>query len=277
MKNLIITKIGGGEGINYEAICDDVAELAGAGQPLILVHGGSAATNEVASALGHSPRFITSPSGYTSRLTDRRTLEIFEMVYCGRINKDLVERLQRRKINAVGLSGIDGGLWSGPRKEAITAIENGRRRIIRDTFTGKVELVNTQLLQLLLDNRYMPVLTPPAISSSGEAINVDGDRAAAATAVAMNASELIILSNVPGVLADFPDEATLISHIAGSDLAEVSANMALGRMRIKLLAAAEALSGGVRRVVLGDARYERPLSRALRGAGTTISGEGMVL
>jgi acetylglutamate/LysW-gamma-L-alpha-aminoadipate kinase len=77
---------------------------------LVIVHGGSHRTNEVAAALGHPPRFVTSPSGYTSRFTDRATLEIFEMVYCGQVNKGLVERLQRRGVNAVGLSGIDGGL-----------------------------------------------------------------------------------------------------------------------------------------------------------------------
>jgi [amino group carrier protein]-L-2-aminoadipate 6-kinase len=129
---MIVIKVGGSAGIDYDAVCADIADLVKAGQRLVLVHGGSYLTNQVAAALGHPPQFVTSPSGYTSRVTDRAALEIFEMVYCGQVNKNLVERLQRRGINAVGLSGIDGRLWQGPRKKAIRVLENGRQRIIRN-------------------------------------------------------------------------------------------------------------------------------------------------
>lgn len=267
---MIVIKIGGSEGIDYEAVCADVALLVEEGRRLVLVHGGSHLTNQVAEALGHAPRFVTSPSGYTSRLTDRATLEIFEMVYCGQVNKNFVERLQRRGVNAIGLSGLDGRLWQGPRKKAIRAVANGRTRIIRDTYTGKVETVNVGLLNQLLDAGLLPVLTPPALSEEGEAINVDGDRAAGATAVALGASDLLILSNVPGVLRDFPDENSLIDQIAPEEIDNVAQTYAEGRMRIKLLGAKEALDGGVQRVVLGDARGERPLQRALAGQGTVI-------
>ncbi|MEM7335908.1 MAG: [LysW]-aminoadipate kinase [Chloroflexota bacterium] len=267
---MLIVKVGGSEGIDYGAVCDDVQKLVAEGQRMVLVHGGSHLTNEVATALGHPPRFITSPSGYTSRLTDRRTIEIFEMVYCGQMNKSLVEMLQARGINAIGLSGMDGRLWEGPRKKAVRAIENGRKRIIRDNYTGKVENVNTALLNSLLDSGYLPVLTPPAISFEGEAINVDGDRASGATAVAMQAETLIILSNVPGVLKAFPDESSLIQNISTDEIDEVAEKYAEGRMRIKLLGAKEALQGGVSRVVLGDARGENPIMKAFRGEGTVI-------
>lgn len=273
MKEPIIVKIGGGEGIDLNAVCLDIARLHTAGRAIILIHGGSHETNKVAAALGHPPHFITSPSGYTSRLSDRRTIEIFEMVYCGRINKDIVEKLQRQGINAIGLSGLDGKVWSGPRKRTLRVLENGRQRIIRDTYTGRVEQVNTALLNLLLEAGYLPVLTPPAISNEGEAINVDGDRAAAATAVAMGATQLLILSNVPGVLTNFPDESTVISEIDMGEIEAISQTAAKGRMRIKLLAAQEALEGGVERVVLGDARIESPISRALLGHGTVITGQ----
>ena len=114
---MVVVKVGGSEGIDYAAVCADVACLVKEKQPLVLIHGGSHLTNEVATKLGHPPHFITSPSGYTSRFTDRRTIEIFEMVYCGQINKGLVERLQALGINAIGLSGLDGRLWAGPRKK----------------------------------------------------------------------------------------------------------------------------------------------------------------
>lgn len=273
---MLVVKVGGSTGIDYDAVCEDVAALAAAGTRLVLVHGGSQRTNEVATALGHPPRFITSPSGYTSRYTDRATIEIFEMVYCGEMNKGLVERLQQRGVNALGLSGLDGRLWEGPRKKAVRAVVDGRTLVVRDNLTGVVERVNTALLHTLLDAGYVPVLTPPAISTAGEAINVDGDRAAAATAVALGASDLLILSNVPGVLRDFPDEASLIPHIVPADIDHIAQTYAQGRMRIKLLGAQEALAGGVTRVVLGDARGERPIRRALDGEGTVIRKPGAV-
>ncbi len=267
---MIVIKVGGSAGIDYGAVCADVARLVEAGQRLILVHGGSHLTNQVATALGHPPQFVTSPSGYTSRLTGRKALEIFAMVYCGRVNKELVERLQRRGINAVGLSGMDGRIWRGPRKKAIQVVENGRKRIVRDNYTGRVDQVNTALLNNLLDAALLPVLTPPAISYEDEAINVDGDRAAAATAAALGATDLIILSNIPGVLRDYPDEASLIPAIDRAEIDDISQNVAAGRMRIKLLGAQEALDNGVQRVILGDARQPQPVSRALAGAGTVI-------
>jgi acetylglutamate/LysW-gamma-L-alpha-aminoadipate kinase len=268
---MLVVKVGGSEGIDYDAVCDDVAALVAEGQRLILVHGGSSLTNEVATALGHPPQFITSPSGYTSRFTDRRTLEIFEMVYCGQMNKSIVEKLQARGVNAVGLSGIDGGIWRGKRKDAVRSIdENGKKRILRGNYTGTVDEVNTDLLNLLLDNGYLPVLTPPAISHDNEAINVDGDRASRATAVALQAGTMIILSNIPGLLKDFPNEDSLITHIP-KDAIEEFKQFAEGRMRIKLLGAKEALDQGVGRVVLGDARRKNPVRDALAGMGTVIS------
>jgi [amino group carrier protein]-L-2-aminoadipate 6-kinase len=268
---MIVVKVGGGEGIDLEAVCRDAAALLVQGQQLVLVHGGSHLTNQVAEALGHPPQFVTSPSGYTSRLTDRRTLEIFEMVYCGQVNKGIVERMQALGVNAVGLSGIDGGLWRGVRKSAIRVVENGRQRILRNNYTGTVEEVNTGLLAMLLESGCLPVLTPPAVSFEGEAINVDGDRAAAATAAALGAEHLVILSNVTGVLASFPDEASMIRRIGAADLEHVAEQSAQGRMRIKLLAAGEALQGGVRQVVIGDSRRENPIQAALNGEGTVIA------
>ncbi len=266
---MIVLKIGGNEGINYDFITDDVATLVKERQPLIVIHGGSALTNKVAEQLGHPPQFVTSISGFTSRRTDRRTLEIFEMVYCGQVNKDLVEKLQRRGVNAVGLSGLDGRIWEGPRKSAIKVIQNGRKWVIRDDYTGKVEKVNIALLQMLLDAGTLPVLTPPAASYEGEAINVDGDRAAAATAAAFQAEALIILSNVPGLLEKFPDESSLIQHIPSAKLDQFM-SVAEDRMKKKVMGAQEALAQGIGRVVFADGRIEQPVRRALAGEGTVI-------
>ncbi len=268
---MIVLKIGGGHDIDYDAIADDIAQLTNDGRRMVVVHGGSAVTNDVATQLGHPPEFLTSPSGHTSRRTDRRTLEIFEMVYCGQINKGLVERLQSRNINAVGLSGIDGRLWEGKRKHAIRVVKNGRRMVVRDDYTGKVERVNTSFIETLLSDGYLPVLTPPAISYEGEAINVDGDRAAAITAAALGAETLIILSSVPGLLERFPDESSLIRTIAAGELPKFM-EVAKDRMKKKVMGAVEALQGGVSKVVFADGRIARPISRALTGEGTVIGG-----
>ena len=94
---MLVIKVGGGKELNIDAIVADVAALLQAGRELILVHGGAETTNEVAEALGHPAQFVTSESGYESRRTDRRTLEIFEMVYCGQLNKMWVEETPARR------------------------------------------------------------------------------------------------------------------------------------------------------------------------------------
>jgi acetylglutamate/LysW-gamma-L-alpha-aminoadipate kinase len=267
---MIVVKVGGSEGIDLDAVCRDVAALVKQGEELILVHGGSAETNKIAEQLGHPPRFVTSVSGYTSRFTDRETLSIFEMVYCGRINKSIVERLQGLGVNAVGLSGLDGRLLEGRRKEAIRVRQGGKRRVLHGDYTGTVEKVNASLLRLLLENGYLPVVTPPGISYHSEGINVDGDRAAAAIAQALEATDLVILSNVPGLLRDFPDEDTIIPRIDRTRVEEAMA-FAEGRMKKKVLGATEALGAGVGRVIFADGRIEAPIRAALAGQGTVIA------
>ena len=270
IEGVIIVKVGGSLGIDYDAVCDDLATLVKAGQKLVLIHGGSSETNRIAELLGHPPKFVTSPSGYTSRFTDRETLEIFEMVYCGKQNKGIVERLQTRGVNAVGLSGLDGRIFEGKHKDSVRVVENGKTKVLRGDHTGTVEKVNTHLLELLLGNGYLPVLTPPGSSYEGVAVNVDGDRAAAAVAVALKADALLLLSNVPGLLRNYPDESSLIASIP-ADRVEDYLEFAKDRMKKKVLGAAEAVQGGVKRVIFGDARVSNPVTQALEGRGTVVS------
>ena len=265
----MVLKVGGGASLNHDAIAADVASRWQSGNRLVMVHGGASFLNDISTKLGAPPEFLTSESGHTSRRTDRRTLEIFEMVYCGSMNKGWVERFQRLGVNAVGLSGLDGRTWQGPRKDAIRVVKDGRRMVVRDDYTGRVERVNTALLEMLLDGGFLPVLTPPAISTNGEAINVDGDRAAAMTAAALRAPTLVILSDVPGLLERFPDESSLMPRIRSADIAAFMA-VAEGRMKKKVLGAEEALSMGVARVIFADGRVDSPLQRALDGHGTVI-------
>jgi acetylglutamate/LysW-gamma-L-alpha-aminoadipate kinase len=267
---VIIVKAGGGEGVDMEAVCADVAELARQGEQVILVHGGSHETNVISEQLGHPPRFVTSVSGHTSRYTDRSTLEIFAMVVAGRVNKLLVEQLQQLGVNAVGLSGLDGRLLEAERKSTLRIVEDGRRKILRGEYSGKIKRVNVPLLQMLLEAGYVPVVAPLAVSHQSEALNVDGDRAAAAIGSALKAQTVIILSNVPGLLRDVDDEKSLIHHIPIAQAEKYLDHYAKGRMKRKIVGAVEALRDGAGRVIIADGRVTQPLQQALAGQGTII-------
>jgi acetylglutamate/LysW-gamma-L-alpha-aminoadipate kinase len=268
---MLVIKIGGAAGIDYDALCGDIAALWRDGQRMVVVHGGSDETNRLAERLDYPPRFVTTTSGHTSRYTDRRTLEIFAMATAS-INRTLVERLQILGVDAFGLSGLDGRLLSARRKETIRVIENGRQRILRDDWTGTPQEVNAPLIQLLLDGGYLPIVAPLAASEHGAMLNVDGDRAAAAIAGALRADTLLLLSNVAGLLRCWPDETTLVRQIRRGEF-ERATGWAQGRMKKKLLGTAEALDAGVDRVVIGDGRRAAPIRSALNGAGTTITQE----
>ena len=268
-QSTIVVKLGGTEGVDFSAICQDVVGLLEQGHRIVLVHGGSAEANALGEAVGYPPRFVTSPSGFTSRYTDRQTLEVFAMAVNGKVNTLLVEQLQELGVNAFGLSGIDGQLMRAQRKAAIRIIENGKKKILRDDYTGKIEQVNAGLLQTLLGGGYTPVVAPMAVSEKGEALNVDADRAAAEIAAALKADTLLLLTAVPGLLKNFPDESSLIKTLSQSQL-DSAIEIAQGRMKKKILGSQEALKGGVGQVIIADGRVENPISNALAGNGTTI-------
>jgi len=267
---VIVVKLGGADGLDHDAIADDVAAHWSEGVRIVLVHGGGAAATRLGAALGVPPRFVTSPSGHTSRYTDRPTLEAFTMAVAGGVNKGWVERLQTRGVPALGLSGLDGRLLQARHKRTVRSVEQGKTVVLRGDHTGAVERADAGLLRLLLDAGYLPVVAPLAASHEGVALNVDGDRAAAAIAIALGADALVLLSNVPGLLRAYPDEATLVTRVAAAD-AEEALGWAEGRMKKKVLGAAAAVAGGVGRAVLADGRVASPLRQALAGRGTVVT------
>lgn len=276
---MLVVKLGGAAGIEPAALVKDLAAyLKGAGsgsggrarREVVLVHGGSEAADELSLALGRPPRHYVSPSGVKSRYTDRAALEVLLMACAGRLNKLLVEALQREGVNALGLSGLDGRLLTGPRKTAVKAVLDGRTLLIRDDYSGRLEKVNASLLRLLLSAGYTPVISSLALSYDGEALNLDADRVAAGVACALGADSLVFLTNVPGLLRDPADSRSLIARIPAGKL-DVFQDVAQGRMKKKLLAAAEAIAGGVERVIIADARRPQPLTMALAGEGTVIA------
>jgi acetylglutamate/LysW-gamma-L-alpha-aminoadipate kinase len=269
---MIVIKVGGGAGVDLDAVCTDIGGLVLSGQQVVVVHGTSAAADNLAARMGVPTRTLQSPSGYVSRYTDPETLEVYTMAAAGQVNKQIVTRLQALGVNAIGLSGVDGRLLGARRKDAVRAIDpaTGRQRIVRDDYTGRVEQINGSLLRLLIDAGYTPVIAPLALGMECERLNVDGDRAAAMVAGALKADTLVILSNVPGLLANFPDESSLIRKLARNEM-ERAIGIAGGRMKKKVLAAQEALEVGVSRIVLADSRRPTPIRAALEGEGTVIS------
>ncbi|HZQ06879.1 MAG TPA: [LysW]-aminoadipate kinase, partial [Anaerolineae bacterium] len=132
---MIVIKIGGSRGINMDYVVDDAAQLFRQEQKIILVHGAGNEANELGEKLGYPAKHVTSPQGFSWRYTDRQTLEIFTMAAVGKLNTFLVESLQKRGVNAIGLSGVSGRVMEGARKDAVRIVEGGKQRILRDDYT----------------------------------------------------------------------------------------------------------------------------------------------
>jgi len=253
-----VIKAGGSKGIDRDAVADLVADVARSDE-IVLVHGASGETDRLAEALNHPQEKVVSPSGHESRRTDRQTLEIFAMAALGVENFLYVEKLQQRGIDAVGLSGLSGRLLVA-RKKDVRSVHGSKTLLLRDDYTGKVEAVNLPLLTQFIGPGRVPVVAPLALSTENEALNVDGDRVAAAIAVAIDADALIILTSVPGLLRDLADPRTLVPE---TTLAEAE-SLAQGRMKVKILAAREALEGGVDEVVIRSASADLNLRTVIR-------------
>ena len=283
----VVVKIGGARAVNPEGALADVADLVEGGEQVVVVHGGSTAVDDTLESLGESPEYVETPSGVVGRFTDEVTMEVFSMVLPGKLNTDLVVGLQNAGVNAVGLSGVDGGLLKGPRKSAVRVVEDGKRKIRRGDHSGTVKRVDSDLLDTLLAGGYTPVVTVPMLAkdsterrsagsrtASGDgaewlAVNSDADRAAAAVAGALDA-DLVLLTDVPGVLTDLDDPDSVIDAVETPADYEALTDAAEGFMTRKVMAATEALEGGAASVTVGDANADAPVSGALEGAGTTI-------
>jgi len=263
---VLVIKVGGSLK-DFNPLLEDVAACK---EPLILVHGANKELNELSTRLGHPPRMVTSERGELSRFTDATTMDHFLMAYAGKQNKRIVECLRALGANAVGLTAMDGGIAIGRRKPDIRVKEGEKTKLLHGDHSGTVERIDPTLLRLLLDGGYLPVVTPPAISHDGVAINVDGDRLAMEIATALGADRLLIFADTPGFLRDVNDERSVIAQIRLDEVDEI-AEFGKGRARVKLVAAAQAVRRGIKAVGLLDGRGEHPLTRAFEGAGTWVT------
>lgn len=277
MDSVLVVKCGGNGAVDSEAVCHDIAGLVRAGRRVVLVHGGSHQIERLAARLGVPQRTQTAPDGVPARYTDEATLEVVTLALAGLVKPGLVAALSRHGVRAAGLTGLDGGLLLARPKAAQRAVVDGRRVLVRDNRAGTIERVDTALLDLLLGQAVVPVVSPPAATRDGALVNVNADRVAAAVASALRARLLVLLTGAPGVLRDPADERTLLATCAlprsGPPAVSTAGSPAVGvggGMALKLVAAREALLGGVGRVVVADGRCAAPVSAALGGAGTDV-------
>lgn len=262
---MIIVKIGGGGGINIGGI---VRDLAGLTERYIVVHGANAIRDEIARSLGHPTRVVTSVSGYSSVFSDEVAIDAIMMAYAGLRNKRIVEQLQQQGVNAVGLSGIDGRAIQGRRNKGIRVREGGKTLIVRD-FSGKPRGVNGELLRLLLDHDYVPVLSIPIADENHTAINSDNDDIVNVLQQTFHAETILQLIEAPGFLEDKNDERSIVPRIRVKEL-EAREMQVQGRMKRKMLALKKLFEDGASQVILSDGRVEHPVRDALSGKGTVI-------
>jgi acetylglutamate/LysW-gamma-L-alpha-aminoadipate kinase len=260
-----VLKIGGGAGVDHDTVLRNLAERIQAGERWVLVHGCSAEADRLAAEAGIPARTITTATGYTSRYTDAHMIGYFCQA-AANVNHSLQTTLATYGIQTQAFAVP--GVIHAQRHTAIRALVNGRPVVIRDDYSGTITHVDSDAIHAMLAEGYLPIISPVARGTDGEALNVDGDLAAAQTAAALNAETLVILSNVPGLLRDVHDPASLVTAFTRAELPRYEP-LAQGRMKKKLMAAAQA---GDVTVILADSRLPAPLDHALAGGGTHIMG-----
>ncbi len=242
------------------SFANDINLLRTAGLLPIVVHGGGPEITYTMESLGRVPEFVDGV-----RITDREDVKLVEMVLTGKINTELVSLLNQSSAHAVGVSGKDAGLLRARK----IAGEGGRDL----GMVGEVTHVNHELLEVLLDKRYVPVVSPVGLGEDGEGYNINADSAAAEIAVALKAEKLIYITDVAGIL----DKGELVSEMSASDLRERLASGEIrGGMVPKARSVLRAIEGGVARVHIIDGRVPHSVIAELftdRGVGTLIHAD----
>ncbi len=263
----VVCKIGGSiiNGVD-KSIIDDIRSLQKNGTRIILVHGGGDQVTSIAERLGKKQKFITSPEGIRSRYTDKETAEIFTMVMSGLLSKQIAQTLQRSGINALSLTGIDGGLLRATRKKKLLILDDRKRKIAIDGgYTGKINQVNTKLLDSLLDSSIVPIVSPIAAGEEWEFLNVDGDRACSHIAGAVKSKCAIFLTDTEGLILNGKVVRSMKTTDAKSSLPSIGPGMDK-----KIIAAVEAVEMGAEMSVIASGLKKNPLQSAIAGNGTVI-------
>ncbi|WP_239615893.1 acetylglutamate kinase [Cohnella mopanensis] len=241
-----------------DAFFEDLRDLQASGTQPVIVHGGGPAINETLGKLGIESRFVSG-----LRVTDEATLDVVEMVLAGRINKEIVRKLQQNGAKSIGLSGTDGKLIEA--KPVANANEVG--------LVGDVTGVNAALVEGIIELGYLPVIAPIGIDGAGQRYNINADTAAGAVASELGVDTMIVVTDVPGIMRTVNGEKVVLPQVTFADIEEmIRTEEIYGGMIPKVRAAMSCLHGNVKEVLIVDGSAERVLSRAVRDGniGTRI-------
>lgn len=240
---IVVVKYGGNAMTSDElkqAVMTDVVLLSLVGIKVVLVHGGGPEINEMLSKIGKESKFING-----LRYTDKETAEIVQMVLAGKVNKNLVSLLNQHGGKALGLCGTDGNMISCCKKQG--EVDLG--------YVGEITGVDTTLITDALDQGYIPVISTVATDENGEIYNINADTAAAQIAAALKAENLILMTDIRGLLQDKNDESTLIPVVNVSEVPNlIRQGIISGGMIPKIECSVESVRRGVGKAFIIDGR-----------------------
>lgn len=255
------------------SLAEEIALLQQVGIRVTIVHGGGAQATELSQRLGLETKLVNG-----RRVTDDDTLEVVKMVFAGKISVEILSALRAHGVHAVGVSGIDGNVVLARRREKkrLLNTETGKRELVDFGNVGDVVDVDPRLLTTLLDAGYLPVVSPLAADEEGKVYNVNADTIAAALAVELKAEKLILLSDVPGVLAKPGDSESLISRLTAAEARKLARSPAVtGGMVAKLEEISQVAEAGVAAVHIINGNQRNALLSEIfadRGSGTMVVG-----
>ena len=264
----ILIKYGGHAMVDDDAkssTARDTVLLKYVGMKPLIVHGGGPEISRSMDKLGKESKFIKG-----LRVTDEETMEIIEMVLVGKISTEIVSELIKHDGDAISLSGKDSSLIFAHKKPASKIDEE----IVDLGLVGEVDCINTDLLEMFINNDYIPVISPVGIDEYGNSLNLNADTAAGEVASAIDAEKLIILTDVPGVLRDPSDPTSLIQKIRVSEVPGlIEDGIITGGMIPKIETCVKAIENGVKSCHIIDGRKEHSLLLEIfttDGIGTMI-------
>lgn len=264
----------GGELLQADGFLDrlsqDVALLYQLNIRVVIIHGAGPQLSEMAEKIG-----IESVKVNGRRITDDRMIEVANMVFSG-ASTDILGALRSHGTPAVGLSGVDGDLVQATRRPPVKLVdrETGEEKEVDFQNVGDIDVVDSKVLNVLLDNRFVPVVAPLGADRVGNVLNINADTIASMVSVAMPAEKLFLLTNVGGVLKDIDDPSSRVSYLTESSAESLLADGGVsGGMMPKLQSAVDAVRAGVKRAHIIDGLADNSLLFEVftkKGTGTMV-------